>query len=183
MSDYRPYYVPGGTYFFTVVAHQRRPLFSGENARSCLRQAILDEQQHRPFNLFAICLLPDHIHSIWTLPRNDDQYSIRWSKIKEEFTRSYLNDCGTEGQITDSRKKHRERAVWQRRFWEHTVKDEDDLKRCADYIHWNPVKHRLVSRVRDWPWSSFHRFVEAGEYEIDWGRSNPCIGYDAPEWE
>ena len=183
MSNYRRYYVPGGTYFFTLVTHERRPLFQHETARRCFREAILEEQRKHPFELFAIVLLPEHLHCVWSLPSGDARYSQRWAKIKETFTRSFLIAGGLEGQTTDSRRKHRERAVWQRRFWEHTVEDEDDLKRCVDYLHWNPVKHGLVNRVRDWPWSSFHRFVNAGEYDLDWGRTNPCAGYDEPEWE
>ena len=183
MSNYRRYRVAGGTYFFTLVTHERRPLFADELGRKCLRDAIHAEQAKRPFELFAIVLLPEHLHCVWNLPSGDDSYSLRWAKIKEEFTRSYLKAGGGEGEASASRQKHRERAVWQRRFWEHTVEDEDDLKRCVDYIHWNPVKHGLVNRVRDWEWSSFHRFVELGEYPLDWGRVNPCEGYDEPEWE
>ena len=154
MSNYRRYYLPGGTYFFTLVTHERRPMFRQDPARSCLRKAILDEQQRRPFEMFAMVLLPDHFHCIWTLPSGDADYSLRWAKIKEEFTRSFLDAGGREGRMSDSRHKHRERAVWPRRFWEHTVRDENELKRCVDYSHWNPVKHELVPRVRDWAWSS-----------------------------
>jgi len=83
--------------------------------------------------------------------------------------------------MSESREKRGERAVWQRRFWEHTCNDEDDLKRCVDYIHWNPVKHGLVSRVREYPWSSFRRFVGMGEYSIDWGGVNPCPNWSQPK--
>jgi putative transposase len=117
------------------------------------------------------------------LPAHDANFSVRWGRIKERFTRSFLAVGGEEGQPTDSRQRHRERAVWQRRFWEHTCRDEDDLKRCLDYLHWNPVKHGLVACVRDYPWSSFHRFVRLGEYDMDWGGENPCPGYDTPKWE
>jgi putative transposase len=103
-------------------------------------------------------------------------------RIKEQFTRRFLDGGGTELPLTASREKHGERGVWQRRFWEHTVRDEGDLKHCVDYVHWNPKKHRYVTRVRDWPWSSFHRFVEAGEYDIAWGSADPTPEYDAPEW-
>ncbi|HEY1376065.1 MAG TPA: hypothetical protein VGF55_04695 [Gemmataceae bacterium] len=130
----------------------------------------------------AVVLLPNHLHTIWTLPPDDADYSLRWGLVKERFTRRYLKGGGAEGMISQSRRQHRERAVWQRRFWEHTVRDEDDLKRCADYVHWNPVKHGLVGRVRDYRWSSFHRFARAGEYEPNWGSADPCPGYDDPEW-
>ena len=87
----------------------------------------------------------------------------------------------SEGAGTRSRRRHGERAIWQRRFWEHTCRDEEDVKRCVDYIHWNPVKHGLVSHVRDYPWSSFHRYVQLGEYSEDWGRKDPCPTFDMPE--
>ncbi len=183
VSNYRRYYVPGGMYFFTLVTHERRPLFADAVSRRLLREAILKEQQKRPFGLYAIVLLPDHCHTIWSLPPGDKVYSLRWTRIKETFTRNYLAAGGTEGTMSPSRESQQERAVWQRRFWEHTIVDEDDLKRCVDYIHWNPVKHGLVLRVCDWEWSSFHRFVEMGEYEQDWGKANPCAGYNEPEWE
>jgi len=83
---------------------------------------------------------------------------------------------------TVSRKKHRQRGIWHKRYWEHTVIDENDLKRCVDYVHWNPRKHDLAERVRDWKWSSFHRYVQAGEYDLDWGGCDPAPGWDDPEW-
>ena len=182
MSNYRRWYVAGGTYFFTLVAYRRRPLFREEIARQCLRNAIKTIQDQRPFELFAIVLLPDHLHCIWTLPPGDDKYPIRWKRIKEEFTINYLKVGGTDGPRSASRKAKGERGIWQRRYWEHTLKDEDDLKRCVDYIHWNPRKHKYVDRVRDWPWSSFHRFVKLGEYDPDWGGVDPTPGYNDPEW-
>ncbi len=183
MPDYRRNYVPGGTYFFTVVVHQRRPLFDREQTRVFLRNAILTVRRKRPFDIVAMVLLPDHLHCIWTLPQGDADYSTRWRQIKEEFTCAYLEAGGEEGTRSASRQKRGERGIWQRRFWEHTCVDQDDLNRCIDYIHWNPVKHGLVERVCDYPWSSFHRYVEQGIYPFDWGSMNPCPGYDEPEWE
>jgi putative transposase len=183
MPNYRRYYVPGGTYFFTIVTHERRPLFAAENNRTLLREAIQKQQEKRPFEIIACVLLPDHMHLIVSLPPGDDKYSLRIGQIKEAFTTSYLRQGGTEPKVSRSRTKHRERAIWQRRFWEHTVRDEDDLQRCADYVHWNPVKHALAKRPYDWEWSTFRNFVARGHYSIDWGRSDPCAGYDAPEWE
>jgi putative transposase len=183
MPQYRRNYVSGGIYFFTVVTHERRPFLTTDLARTCLHRAFELEQKKRPFKMLGIVLLPDHLHAIWELPPGDDDYSLRWEKIKEKFTRSFLAGGGTEGKRNPSRQKHRERAVWQRRFWEHTCRDEDDLKRCLDYLHWNPVKHGLVSRVRDYEWSSFHRYVKVGEYDLNWGGENPCRGWNEPEWE
>ncbi|MFO0808964.1 MAG: transposase [Gemmataceae bacterium] len=183
MPNYRRNYVPGGTYFFTVVAHERRPIFASRSARTLLRQAIQAVRVKRPFEIVGFALLPDHLHTVWTLPPGDDKYSGRWSQIKGEFSGNYVVQVGPEGTRSASRERHRERAVWQRRFWEHTCGDADDLKRCLDYLHWNPVKHGLVERVRDYPWSSFHRYVALGEYDIDWGSADPCPGYHTPEWE
>ena len=182
MPNYRRWYVPGGTYFFTVVTYGRRPLLTEPAARVLLREAIVKERTKRPFEIVAWVLLPDHLHTVWTLPAGDADYSLRWGKIKENFTRTFLAGGGQEGTRNRSRRRHRERAVWQRRFWEHTVRSESDLEQCVDYVHWNPVKHGLVRRVRDWEWSTFHRFVTAGLYGVDWGESDPCVGYAEPEW-
>jgi putative transposase len=147
-----------------------------------LRTAIDQVRNHHPFELVAIVLLPDHLHTVWTMPRGDDRYPLRWMRIKEEFTKAWLEAGGSEIEQSPSRKKHRQRGVWQKRYWEHTVRDEDDLKRCVDYVHWNPRKHELAPRVQDWKWSSFHRFVRAGEYTADWGGADPTPGWDEPEW-
>ena len=183
MSRYIRNYVPGGTYFFTVVSHQRRPILADELGRPLLGKAIRKIQLKRPFQIVAIVVLPDHLHTVWTLPPEDDNYSLRWGQIKEEFTRLYLAAGGMEGKRSVSRALHRERAVWKPRFWEHTCRDEDDLKRCVDYVHWNPVKHAVVTRVKDYPWSSFQRFVQLGEYPPGWGDTDPNPGVDDPEWE
>jgi putative transposase len=183
VPNYRRNYVPGGTYFFTVVTHERRPILTSDVGRKSLRTAFLKEQKTRPFEVVGVVLLPDHLHTVWTLPSGESDYSLRWARIKELFTRYFLKEGGKEGGATASRRRRRERAVWQRRFWEHTCRDEADLKRCLDYLHWNPVKHGLVARVQEYPWSSFHRFVELGEYELAWGAVNPCPGYEEPEWE
>ncbi|MGD9127595.1 MAG: transposase [Planctomycetia bacterium] len=181
MSKYRRWFRKGGTYFFTVVTHQRRPILTSELGREALHNALEEIRQDRPFSIIAIVLMPEHIHTVWTLPPGDHDYSTRWRRIKGCFTRLYLSAHGQEGKQSDSRTTRQERAVWQRRFWEHTCRDEHDLKRCVDYIHWNPVKHGLVSRVRDYPWSSFERFVRLGEYSLDWGGINPCPGWEPPE--
>jgi len=182
MSWYRRYYVPGGTYFFTAVTYCRRPMLVDPLARGCLRKAIQEIRNRWDFQIVAIVLLPDHLHTVWTLPEGDDRYSRRWRRIKEEFTRRYLAVGGKELRQSASRVRQQQRGIWQKRFWEHTVDDEEDLKRCVDYVHWNAKKHGLVESVRDWPWSSFSRFVESGEYTWDWGQEDPTPGYDDPEW-
>jgi len=178
MPDYRRNYVPGGTYFFTVVTHERRPILTTSAGRKCLGDALREVQAKRPFEVVGIVLLPDHLHTVWTLPAGDDRYSLRWAEVKEKSTRKYLGQGGQEATLTRSRRWHRERAVWQRRFWEHTCDDERELSRCLDYLHWNPVKHGLVRRLEDYPWSSFHRYVQMGEYPPGWGAVDPCPGYD-----
>ncbi len=182
MPSYRRCFVPGGTYFFTCVTHDRMPILTTELGRRCLRNAVKTVQRDYPFRIVAIATLPDHWLTVWTLHPGDDRYPLRWMRIKGEFTESWLACGGRESWQSMSRRNHGQRGIWQKQYWEHTVKDGDDLKRCVDYVHWNPRRHKLVSRVRDWPWSSFHRFVLEGEYDIDWGGTDPTPGWDAPEW-
>jgi len=179
MTNYRRNYVQGGTFFFTVVTHHRRPILSIPLAREALRNAIQSVRCRRPFTLDAIVLLLDHLHSVWTLPPEDEDFSTRWRQIKSLFTRHWLRYGGSETSQSLSRELKGEHGIWQRRFFEHTCRDEDDIKRCVDYLHVNPLKHRLVERVRDWPWSSFHRYVRLGEYTADWGSDNAWYG---DEW-
>jgi putative transposase len=167
MSDYRRYFVPGGTYFFTVVTERRAPLFAAESARTTLGHVMRECQARHPFTVIAIVLLPDHLHALWELPPGDDRYSLRWNWIKRQFTLRWLALGGREQPRRRSRLRERRRGVWQRRFWEHTIEDETDLENHFDYIHYNPVKHRYVTRPRDWPHSSFHRWVARGHYHLD----------------
>ncbi|HEY1784350.1 MAG TPA: transposase [Pirellulales bacterium] len=177
MSDYRRYFVAGGTYFFTVVTDRRAPLFADARARSLLGSVFRRCILRQPMSVLAIVLLPNHLHCLWTLPPGDSAYSDRWRWLKGEFTRHWLAVGGLEQAITDSHKRERRRSVWQRRFWEHAIRDETDLERHADYIHYNPVRHRLVSRPCDWPWSSFHRWVAIGQYRVEWscGDAAACL--------
>jgi putative transposase len=170
---YRRYFVPGATYFFTVVTDRRAALFADEAARRMLGSVIRRCLLRRPLKVVAIVLLPDHLHCLWALPAGDCAYSERWRWIKREFTRDWLACGGIEQPRRVSRQ--RRRGVWQRRFWEHTIRDETDLENHFDYIHYNPVKHGLVQRPRDWPWSSFHRWVRAGHYPPNWGTDGPSI--------
>ena len=113
-------------------------------------------------------MLFEHIHLIMRLPENDKDYSTRISSIKALFTEAYLEENSNTGFGSGHRRKG-ERTVWQHRYWEHIIRDEDDLRRHFDYLHFNPVKHGLVHRAKDWPWSSFHRYVRQGVYSMDWG--------------
>ena len=176
MSDYRRWRVEGGTYFFTVVTYERRPLLATEAARASLRKAIFQVRQRHPLRVVAIVLLPDHLHTIWELPPGDANYAVRWRQIKTLVTQSLAPILPMAADLSPSRRSRHEKSVWQRRFYEHTCRDEQDVKRLADYIHVNPVKHQLVTRVRDWPWSSFHRYVGLGEYTCDWGGGDAWYG-------
>jgi putative transposase len=168
VPDYRRAFAPGGTFFFTLVTENRQPLFAHEQNRAILRQAIIATQTTRPFILVAIALLHEHLHLILTLPDNDADFSMRLASIKAQFTRGYLDAGGAEQQRTDSRVAHRNRGVWQRRFWEHTIRDPDDLQNHVDYTHFNPVKHGLVTCPHAWPHSSFHRHVDQNLYDRNW---------------
>jgi len=167
MSEYRRYYVPGATYFFTVVTERRARLFENATARELLGNAIRHCQRRAPFESIAMVLLPDHLHALWTLPPKDVDYSGRWSLVKRTFTNGWLARNGGERSRTETRKRERRRSVWQRRFWEHLIRDENDLAKHFDYIHFNPVKHGYVKSPSDWPWSTFHRYVAEGHYPND----------------
>lgn len=174
MPNYRRAYVPGGMFFFTLVTERRARILTDPLARQLLREAFHGCRTRWPFRVEAIVLLPDHLHTIWSLPRGDTAYSRRLAWIKKEFTKSWIAEGGTEEAVSDSRHRNRRRGVWQRRFWEHSLEDEDDLERHFDYIHYNPVKHGLVRAPSAWPYSSFHRFVRLGAYPPEWGRTGEC---------
>ena len=162
MVNYRRNLVGGGTYFFTVALANRRSSALVENIAS-LRRAFSVARAERPFEIDAIVILPEHLHAIMTLPPTDFDYSGRWRRVKSLFTRAILNSGAS--MTRDSRGEYQ---LWQRRFWEHTIRDDDDFERHVHYIHFNPVKHDLVLRVADWPHSSFHRFVRRGLLPQDW---------------
>lgn len=149
MPEYRRNRIEGGTYFFTVVTYQRRPILTNSSAREILHYAWLDTKQRFPFETLAICLLPDHLHCIWKMPEGDANYSTRWKEIKGLFTKRYLQEIGPGEERNASRIKRNEAAIWQRRFWEHTIEDEDDLETHVDYIHYNPIKHGFVERAKN----------------------------------
>jgi len=167
MPDYRRYFVAGGSYFFTVVTDRRRPFLCEPLARTLLRAALRECLARWPFRLDAIVLLPDHFHAIWTLPASDASYSRRLGWLKKEFTKRWLARGGKDRRVSPSRSRRGNHGVWQRRFWEHSIRDEQDFERHLDYIHYNPVKHGLVRSPRDWPYSSFRRWVKLGVYSAE----------------
>lgn len=167
MTDYRRIYIPGSSWFFTVNLAERRDNHLLVEKIDLLRTAFRYVKERKPYRIDGIVIMPDHLHCIFTLPPGDADFSIRWSLIKGHFSRAVPKG----ERISSSRKKRRERGLWQRRFWAHLLRDQDDFNNHLDYIHWNPVKHGVVQRVVDWPHSSFHRFVEQGVYPINWGHS------------
>ena len=164
MPQYRRANINGITFFFRVVLADRSSTLLVDDVDR-LREVYRIVRERRPFETVAICVLPDHIHAIWTLPEGDADFSIRWSLIKSGFSRGLADEPRSPSKIVK-----REKGIWQRRFWEHAIRDDTDLERHIDYVHFNPVKHRHVTRVVDWPHSSFHRYVERGVLDADWGR-------------
>jgi putative transposase len=148
-----------------------------------LRAAIAEVRRQRHFSIIAIVLLPDHLHAVWQLPPNDLDYSARWRHIKTLFTRGWVLQNAETGTRSLSRRLRGEQGVWQRRFFEHTCRDDADLERCVDYVHINPLKHQLVDRVVNWPWSSFHRYVRTGHYSPEWGSANVWCGDEFRRFE
>lgn len=173
---YRRSRTAGATFFFTVVTYQRKKVLCLDENANLVKQAFATVKERHPFKIDAIALLPDHIHCIWTLPQDDRDFSNRWMLIKSYFTRQCKES--NKNDITASRISKREQCVWQRRFWEHQIRDEKDFKAHVDYIHYNPVKHGLVKSPKDWLYSSFHREVKAGMYDNDWGVNNE-VEFDA----
>lgn len=164
MPSYRRWRVPGGTFFFTVVTHERRRFLTDPPCRRFLREA----NSKLPFDVKAIVLLPDHLHMLMVLPAGEDDYSARMAKIKRNFTEAYLDSGGSEGRGSAGRDRQRYRGVWEKRYYEHWIRDYQDFKLHLDYIHVNPVKHGLVSWPREWEWSTFQQYVKSGEYDTDW---------------
>ncbi|AUL72892.1 transposase [Pseudoalteromonas sp. 13-15] len=161
--QYRRNYVKGGTYFFTVNLLDRNKSLLVEHI-DLLRESIRFVKSQRPFYIDAWVVLPDHLHAVLTLPDDDVDYSSRWREIKKRFSKSLPK---TEF-LTQTRKRKNERGIWQRRFWEHTIRDDNDYWHHVNYVHFNPLKHGLVSQVADWPYSSFHRAVKQGIYTNNW---------------
>jgi putative transposase len=163
MPQYRRAKFEGRVFFFTVVLAER-PSSLLVDQIDRLRQVYRTVHQRRPFETIAVCILPDHVHALWALPEGDADFSTRWSLIKSGFSRGLDTQTRSASKIAK-----REKGIWQRRYWEHAIRDDADLERHVDYIHFNPVKHGHVTRVADWPHSSFHRYVERELLAADWG--------------
>lgn len=163
MVHYRRNRLPGGTYFFTVTLRDRGADTLTRHIDT-LRTVMRETRARRPFRTEAIVVLPDHLHAIWTLPDGDADYPGRWRSIKAAFAMR----LGKAGMALQKNAKG-EVDLWQRRYWEHTISNDADYASHVDYLHFNPVKHGHVQSVRDWPHSSFHRFVRDGKLKEDWG--------------
>ena len=171
MSEYRRAYVPGGTFFFTVKTLQRQPILTEERYRTALRLAIKDVRKRLPFQSIAWVSLPDHLHTVWKLPETDANFSLRWSLIKQHVTRQCAERT-LDAPISRSRQRRGEGAIWQRRFWEHLIRDDTDFRNHIDYIHYNPVKPGYVTQPGDWSFSTFHGYVRDGTYPKDWASAD-----------
>ena len=156
MPDYRRLRFPGGYYFFTVVTHKRRCFLTSSLARDKLRHALVTVNKSRPFKTVAICLLPDHLHCIWKLPEGDSDFSQRWGSIKSIFSREYRKSIPIPERQAEK--------IWQNRFWERLIRDEDDLSVHIDYTHFNPVKHGYVNNPAEWEFSTIHNYIKKGYY-------------------
>lgn len=175
MSNYRRARMPGGTYFFTVNLRDRSSDLLVREIQ-LLRHTVGLVKARLPFHIDAWVVLPEHMHCLWTLPPGDHAFAERWKAIKFAFSKR-LPD--TEPR-TERQRTRKERGIWQRRYWEHLIRDDLDYQRHFDYIHINPMKHGHAQQVRDWPYSSFHRAVRDGIYPADWAGDG--VANDAIRW-
>ncbi len=166
--NYRRSKLYGGTFFFTLVTYRRKFLFNDRNNINLLKKVIKHVKFRHPFSIDAFVLLPDHLHCIWTLPPNDTNYSMRWRLIKSNFTRIFSS---LNAKLNDEN----EYKLWQKRFWEHQIRGEQDFISHVEYIHYNPVKHGYVHAPAEWEYSSFHRYVQEAIYTLDWGSKKNII--------
>jgi putative transposase len=171
VPNYRRAFVPGGCWFFTVNLLERKRTLLVDRIE-VLRDAVAQTRRRYPFEIDAIVVLPDHMHAVLTLPPADADFSTRWRLIKTRFAKGLPK----QERLSAVRKKRSERGIWQRRFWEHLIRDEADYGRYVEYCYINPVKHGLVTRVQDWPHSSFHRDVRRGIFSIDWAGDMDASG-------
>ncbi|OQK16487.1 transposase [Methyloprofundus sedimenti] len=167
--QYHRVYIKGACYFFTLVTEKRRPIFKDEKQINILRESFKKVMKKYPFTINAIVVLPDHLHCIWTLPEGDHDYSTRWRLIKTGFSKNC--DKTNINQPNQARIRKKQQAIWQHRFWEHMIRNEQDYHEHIDYIHYNPVKHGYTNKAVDWPYSSLHQYIKDGIIPKNWGVS------------
>ena len=177
MPDYRRAWYPGGTYFFTVNLLQRHGNDLLVRHIANLRESVRTVRQRHPFHIHGWVVLPEHLHCVMELPPGDADFATRWRLIKMGFSKCLPP---TE-RVSRVRAARGERGIWQRRYWEHLIRDEADFRAHMDYLHFNPVKHGWVDRVVDWPFSTFHRCVTDGIYAADWAGGFPVEGVGGPD--
>lgn len=171
MPHYIRSYTQGATYFFTLVAFERRKIFCNSDFLSAFRTSIKEVQQDYPFEILAWVQLPDHLHCVWRITHPNTNYSKCWAKIKRLTTHRCPQYHLAIEDLSYSKVSRDEKGIFQRRFIEHQIRDEQDFINHIDYLHYNPVKHGLVTQVSHWQYSSFHRYVKQGIYPSDWGNS------------
>lgn len=169
MPNYRRVKIRGSTVFITIVTYKRLPILLNSQSQQILRYTWNKVAKSFPFTTDAFCLLPNHIHALINLPDNEWDYSTRIREIKRLFTKGYLKTVGEQEVRNQSRFNKKEATIWQRRFYEHIIRDDNDYQNHFDYIHYNPVHHGLVDSLALWKWSSFRRYVKQGVYDKDWG--------------
>ncbi len=169
MSNYRRVYEKGARYFFTLVTWRRKPLLLDNVER--LRAAFRYAMDKKPFALDAVVILPDHLHCLWQLPDDDDDFSCRWHLLKRYFS------VGIDAPVN----QRAEKQIWQKRFWEHLIRDDGDWENHLHYIHFNPVKHGYVSSANAWQYSSFQKYAALGWYPCDWGNWKQPDGFEIKE--
>ncbi|MDJ0706970.1 MAG: transposase [Leptolyngbyaceae cyanobacterium MO_188.B28] len=169
MPNYRRPRIPGGSYFVTQVTYKREPWLCSVIGRKALREAIAHIRIKYPFSIEAFVLLPEHFHGVWTLPPRDQNFSVRLRLIKTYVTKRYGQTLGINRAVSRSCQKRGAGNLWQRRCWEHLIRDQRDFALHCDYIHYNPVRHGLCGTSHDWPFSSIHRFMDEGIYPLNWG--------------
>jgi putative transposase len=182
MPNYRRYRVEGGTYFFTVNLLERYPNDLLVRHIELLRSVVRQVRERWPFHIDAWVVLPDHLHCLWTLPPGDHDFTNRWRLIKQGFSKALRQD----EHRSAVRIKRGERGIWQRRFWEHVIRDDRDYAAHVDYCHINPYKHGYVKHLAEWPYSTFHHFVAQGFYPANWATGTekvPNILFSFPEKE
>jgi putative transposase len=162
MVRYRRSRIAGGTFFFTVNSEDRSRTLLIDHV-DMLRRIVLSLKSESPFAIEAMAVLPDHFHAVWTMPPNDADYARKLQLIKARFTKCLLDQ-----NVPIAKDRRGEYRLWQRRFWEHTIRDERDFEAHVNYVHINPVKHGCVTRAVDWPYSTIHRFVKRGILPADW---------------
>lgn len=168
MPEYRRFYQEGSIIFLTIVTCNRQQIFSDEKNINLLRQVTANVKLEMPFEILGAVILPDHLHFLWQLPPNNGDYSKRVGRLKALFSKSYQEKNELQLPLSRSRKKHKESNIWQRRFWDHHIRNEKDFEQHLNYIHYNPVKHHLVSCPHFWQYSSFNLWIKKGVYSSQW---------------